>query len=187
MTPNAPAFATIVEGAGPLPDMIYLRLVESWDLEWIRQLRNDRETYIHLADPWPVTSHDQVKWLESLSRKDRIYFAACDRLSRIPVGLVRMDAIDLVNRSARIGADVIGEYRRRGYGSAIYRVLTAYCFETLGLNRLWLEVLETNKPAQHLYFKMGFVVEGTLRQAVWRGDQWVDSRIMGLLKSDPGR
>lgn len=41
-----------------------------------------------------------------------------------------------------------------------------YAFDTLGLHRVYLNVLEQNERARHFYTKCGFVYEGTSRDAI---------------------
>ena len=49
--------------------------------------------------------------------------------------------------------------RRRGIGEALLRALMAEACR-LGIRRMTLEVRESNKAAQNLYKKLGFVAEG---------------------------
>jgi RimJ/RimL family protein N-acetyltransferase len=93
-----------------------------------------------------------------------------------------MDEIDLQNRSVRVGADVAVLKRRQGYGVGIYEALKKYCFDDLGMHRIWLLVLETNRPARALYRKVGFAEEGRMKKAIWRGGCWVDYVSMSTLK-----
>jgi RimJ/RimL family protein N-acetyltransferase len=53
-----------------------------------------------------------------------------------------------------------------------------------GVNRVGLEVYDFNPRARHVYEKIGFVHEGTMRETLlWDGER-VDVHMMGLLASD---
>jgi RimJ/RimL family protein N-acetyltransferase len=57
----------------------------------------------------------------------------------------------------------------------------AYPFEQLGCNRVTTLVPEDNEPARSVVERLGFVREGTLRQAGGEGD---DLDIYGMLRSE---
>ena len=52
---------------------------------------------------------------------------------------------------------------------------------SLGLHRIELEVYAFNPRARRVYEKVGFVKEGTLRDALLWDGKWVDAEIMSLL------
>lgn len=54
-----------------------------------------------------------------------------------------------------------------GRGTAFLTELRDYAFTQLGVNCLWLDVAVDNPRARHLYEKVGFQYEGTLR-ARWK-------------------
>lgn len=72
----------------------------------------------------------------------------------------------------------------RGVGRACVRWLKRLAFRDLGAHRFWLDVRSRNERALALYRSEGFVVEGTLRDAV-RGDGgWDDLVVMGMLEDE---
>lgn len=74
--------------------------------------------------------------------------------------------------------------RNRGFGSDATKLMLKFGFESVGLNRIELEVFSFNPRAQHVYEQAGFVHEGTRREALcWKG-VWVDALIMAILRSD---
>jgi len=162
---------------------ISLRPVEVEDFKLIRGLRNNEETWPHLTDPRAIMPADQRRWYDSLSRDSRFYFVAFGKRKPF-IGLVRMDEYDSLNRSIRVGLDVVPGLRRRGNGSKIYSVIKKYCFEELGLHRVWLQVLADNIPAIKLYARHKFILEGRLREAVFRHGEFVDYMIMSILESE---
>lgn len=163
---------------------LHLRTIEQKDLQQIAELRNDETTWTQLTDPRPLGPADQKAWYESLgSRSGKLYFVAYDDLNPF-IGLIRMDEIDHLNKSIRVGADVLPSLRRKGFGKAIYRTLLKYCFDHLNMNRVWLAVLNTNEKARDLYRKMGFQEEGRYREAVYRDGAYVDYLLMSILKNE---
>ncbi|MEM9027653.1 MAG: GNAT family protein [Pseudomonadota bacterium] len=99
------------------------------------------------------------------------------------VGEVVLNQIDWINRCASFRIALWRpEHRNRGYGSIATFLAVRHGFEALSLNRIELEVYAFNPRARRVYEKMGFVLEGTRRQALlWDGD-WVDAHMMSLLR-----
>lgn len=163
---------------------ISFRLVETQDADLVRELRNDESTWVHLTDARPIFPGDQAAWLQTLGlRHGKLYFVAFDEKNPF-VGIVRMDEHDALNRSIRVGADVVPGLRRKGYGKAIYEAVKKYCFDTLNCHRVWLQVLETNFIARQLYEHSGFSHEGILRDAVWRSGRYVNYHVMSILEAE---
>ena len=61
--------------------------------------------------------------------------------------------------------------------------LIKYGFEELNLNRIWCEVY-SNNDSIHLYRKIGFKDEGILRQHVFKNGEYLDSYVLGMLKTE---
>lgn len=163
---------------------IGLRPVEAGDLGMIRDLRNDESTWVHLTDPRPISAGGQAAWLQSINLgSGKFYFVAFDAENPF-IGMVRMDEYDSVNRSIRVGADVVPGLRGKGYGKAIYGAIKKYCFDILNCHRVWLQVLETNEVARKLYSHAGFRYEGVLRDAVFRGGCYLGYHMMSILEEE---
>ncbi len=73
---------------------------------------------------------------------------------------------------------------RRGVGKGTSRFMLQYGFEQLKLNRIALQVLESNAGARALYTSLGFSEEGRLRQGQFRDGQYVDVMLMSLLAQE---
>jgi RimJ/RimL family protein N-acetyltransferase len=171
---------TVVFGDGN----VQFREVERGDLDRIRRLRNDVSTWVQLGDPAWVSPAAQEAWFASMSSAGRwVYVAEVSGQDQNFLGIVRLDEWDKINQSIRVGADVVPEMRRRGYGRAIYRALKDYCFNSLNCHRVWLCVLATN-PAKSLYEKEGFKEEGRLREAIFRYGKRVDYVVMSILRDE---
>src|SRR5687768_1171353 len=125
---------------------LYFRALEEKDLEPLRRMRNDPSTWTRLTDITFIDPEAQKKWYRGLHRDThhRRYFAVGSARSRF-LGIVRMDEIDLINRSARVGCDVVPAYRGRGLGTSIMKGVVRYCFDVMNLHRAWLAVLDSNK------------------------------------------
>lgn len=132
-----------------------------------------------LAD---VTAH----LLRCETADDRIDFAIMAEGK--PVGEAVLNHIDRPNLSGSFRIAVWNAVdRNRGFGSEATNLVVKYGFESVGLNRIELEVFSFNPRARHVYEQAGFVHEGTRREALfWKGE-WVDAQMMAMLRSDFAR
>jgi hypothetical protein len=81
---------------------------------------------------------------------------------------------------ASLGITILKGYRRRGIGMAMMTYLMEWAEKQEGLEKIWLEVLSTNKPAINLYRKLGFEIEGVKKKQYKIGDKYVDEIMMAL-------
>lgn len=74
----------------------------------------------------------------------------------------------------------------RGEGAVFVKTLITHAFVALGAARLWLDASGENPRAQRLYEKLGFVLEGRLRQHWWRPTEGraVDVLLYGMLRAE---
>lgn len=160
------------------------RPVEIDDLEMLRKLRNHPTTRSQLTDDRIVTRRAQTKWFHSIKNSGSRAYLVVSHSEYGFVGLVRMDEYDSVNKSIRVGADVVPKLRGRGLGRKIYAGIKYFCFQRLRLHRVWLAVLQTNTRARRLYLRQGFQEEGRYRQAILRKAKYHDYVIMSILEKE---
>lgn len=165
---------------------IQLRGLEATDLPDRHRWLNDPEVtryFTHLGAA-PLAYSQLLKWYQSLNPNQEIHFAV-DTLDQIHIGGAQLKSIDWKNRNAELGL-FIGDpqFRGRGMGQQITRLLTGYGFDTLNLHRLWLRVDETNHAAVHCYSKCDFRAEGCFRDEVFRDGIYHSTILMSLLENE---
>lgn len=115
---------------------------------------------------------------------DRLVLAVIDKANGELVGEVVLAGWDESNRSCWFRT-LIGEAGRgRGLGTEATRLIVNHGFRVLGLHRITLEVYDFNPRARHVYEKVGFVHEGTGREALLFDGEWIDVHFMAALDSD---
>ena len=171
---------------------IGFRPVEEGDLEDIRRLRNEPSTWIQLTTIGQISQEQQKSWFEKISKaNDCAYFSVFKEIKDFPIstegdflGIIRFDQMDSINRSVRVGCDVVPEERGKGWGTRIFEAILEFCFNESNFHRLWLCVLENNEIAMKLYKSAGFKEEGRHRQAIWRDGKFKDYIVMSLLEDE---
>ena len=115
---------------------------------------------------------------------DRLDLAIVDRATGGYVGEVVLNELDPHNRSCGLRIGIGPRGRDRGLGTEAVRLIVRYAFESVLLHRIELEVYAFNPRARHVYERVGFVHEGTRRDALRWDGEWVDAHVMALLASD---
>ena len=163
---------------------IGLRPITKDDTTFVVRLRNSPEVVRWLFSDEPVTVESHERFLDRLPANDRLYIA--QRLDdEIPVGMVGLVNIDRRNQRAEFGRFAVDpNMRRKGYAREMLLLTLLHGFEDLGLHRLWLEVLNHNEAASHLYQWSGFAEEGCLRKHILKGGTYRDIVVMGLLREE---
>lgn len=171
---------------------ICFRPIEKQDLENVRKLRNDPTTWIYLSDVTQISPAMQEKWFESMEKaSDKAYFAVFKQVKDFPIsnsgdflGIIRCDQLDHANRSIRVGADIIPTERGKGYGTLALQAILEFCFDHMGMHRVWLLTVEGNMVARRLYENVGFAEEGLYRESIWRNGDWNNMILMSILEDE---
>jgi RimJ/RimL family protein N-acetyltransferase len=174
-----------------MPEEIWIKPTELADVPEIVALRNDPSTLLHLHDVNQYSAAQTEAWLRSLPAASKRYSVFEWRNAPItPVecgeflGLVRVDRIDSVSRNCAVGLDLVAKHRGKGLSAKVYAWLLDYLFHQLNMHMVYLEVLESNERAIHVYERLGFRVDGRLRQRIFRNGTYEDSILMSLLRSE---
>ncbi|KAF2432094.1 acyl-CoA N-acyltransferase [Tothia fuscella] len=88
------------------------------------------------------------------------------------------------HRNASISIQIIEEEQGKGYGSEAIKWSLEWAFQTAGLHRISIGCISFNDGARRLYERLGFVVEGRSREAVFARGGWHDLIDMGMLEGE---
>ena len=168
---------------------VILRPLERSDYEvhYQRWLNDRRVTRYLYRGTFPMTGEQVARAYDDLLKSDadiELCVVTKDAESR-PVGIAGLHAINWIARSAEFRV-LLGEPELwgRGLGTEIAQLMIAYGFELLNLNKVWLGVSLGNEGADRSYVKSGFKEEGTLRQEVYRNNQYYDVKRMSILRAE---
>lgn len=146
--------------------------------------RNSPDVAPYMYSDHEITPEEHDRWLKAaLSSPDRRYWTI--ELDGHPVGLANIVRIDVQNSRcdwAYYLADP--STRGRGVGACVEYIVLGHVFETLGLNKLWCEVLLENEAVWKLHEAYGFVREALFREHVMKGGRFLDVVGLGMLKRD---
>jgi len=167
---------------------IYLRPMALSDVDgpyfdWL----NDYEVTRYLeTGSFPTTRATLRHYLESVARHpDNVMLAIMDKKIHVHVGNVKLGPIHRIHRRADIGI-MVGDKRfwGKGYGSEAMALMLEYGFKRLNLHKITLGVYADHAPAVRSYQKLGFVIEGTFKEQLFRDGRFRNEAMMGILKKD---
>ncbi len=170
-------------------ERVRLRAVEREDVNKFHEWVNDPEVTRGLALYLPMSFLDEENWFNLLAKRDPREKPLAIEVNKGKnwklIGNCGVFDLDSVNRSAELGI-MIGDKSEwnKGYGAEVMSLLVKHCFETLNLNRAFLRVYTENIRAVRSYEKAGFVLEGRLREAVYKFGKYDDVLIMSVLRSE---
>lgn len=139
---------------------------------------------VRLSAPFrPVHAPAHADWFRALARdRSRVAFAMRSVPRRRLIGVVQLVGIDPIHRCAEMIIR-IGERNEqgRGRGSEALRLLLDHAWRDLNLHRVEARAFATNKRAIASYKKVGFAIEGRLREAAFIDRAWTDIVVLGIV------
>jgi len=166
-------------------DELGFRPLELSDIELVRQMHNEPDTLLQMGDPWLVSPTEQRDWFEAMGkRRSDVVFLVCKVDDQEPIGVWRLQNVDVTNRVCEVGVDIFPAHRRQGYGYKTYRMLLAYLFEHYNMHTVYLRTAEYNTAGQSLYRKAGFRETGRLIESIFRYGRYWDSLLFCLTAAE---
>ena len=144
----------------------------------------------HLARFMPWAAEQTIADTRAFLDSKRVQLASNDgfecaivRDGRV-IGMVGFHAVNWRDRSTTIGYWLAAGEQGRGVMTAAVRAMVDHAFRSMGLRRVVITAAVHNDRSRAIPQRLGFVQEGTLRQAVRVGDQYFDDAVYAMLAED---
>jgi ribosomal-protein-serine acetyltransferase len=98
------------------------------------------------------------------------------------VGSIALARVDTQNRAAELGFWKSKSLLPKAQMEKVMQTFITVCWKNSPLHRLEIQTATTNLPAKLLSEKLGFVLEGSKRDALLIDEQFVNLDIYGLLR-----
>ena len=138
---------------------VRLRPTMQSDLAYVLSLEQDEQNFPFIT-PWDRTQHEAA-----IRFPDFRHFIIEGGEGLEPVGFLILIGCRSQHQSLELKRMVV-QGKGQGFGRAALRVAKRVAFDDLKAHRFWLDVKQRNQRAKAFYDSEGFVVEGTLRDAV---------------------
>ena len=145
-----------------------------------------REMWTYLFQE-PVANMEELISLlnQMLARKDRFFYAILDRETGKALGTFSLMRIDQSNRVVEVGTVIFSpELRGTRIGTEAQYLLARYVFEELNYRRYEWKCDALNLPSRRAAERLGFVYEGTFRQAVIYKGRTRDTDWLSMIDKD---
>jgi RimJ/RimL family protein N-acetyltransferase len=143
--------------------------------------RNDRRIWKWCRQNSVISEAQHVAWFRGLpTRPDvRMFSVIADNGDFI--GVAGLTSIDPINRRAEVSLIIAPLEQRKGTGAAAARTLIDHAFRDLNLNLVWGEAFD-GSPANGLFSKLCFNLDGIRREFYYREGEYVDAFLYSLTK-----
>lgn len=149
----------------------------------------------HIYKTFPVTTTscadlDKTKAfiqnaIATEKNKNGYYFYLRDVATNLLIGYVAIKNIDRKIMKCELAYFIDKEYQGQGITSQAVANTVTYCFEELGMNKVFICTSTTNIGSQKVATKNGFIQEGILREEFKNGKGKLEDIVyFGLIKSD---
>jgi ribosomal-protein-serine acetyltransferase len=168
-----------------LSDDCQLRVLEESDADELYGVVERNRAYLAEWLPWPA--EQTLEGTLDFIRKTRGQLDQNDGFQTAMVvdgrivGSVGFVGIRWEARATGIGYWLAEEQQGRGLMTRAVGALTDHAFDELDLNRVEIQVASDNRRSRAIPERLGFTVEGVLRDYERVGDRYLDIIVYGLL------
>lgn len=132
----------------------------------------------------PASIDSTKKWFRvNIGNKNRIDFTFVD-IHGVCIAMGGFTNITIDHRNAEFYVLVDPSKHGQGIGKYVSRWMYNYAFSVLNLNKIYLYTNDDNVAAYRIYEKLGFQLEGLLREHKWKNGKFQNRRFYGFLRSE---
>lgn len=166
-----------------------LEIVDDKHAELIYKLAEGNRQYLSKWLPWVnhMQSVDFIKSFIDGSKKkaaDKTDFAYVIVYENKVIGRIGVYNIDHLNKIGSIGYWIAEDFQGKGIITRACRELISYCFAILGLNRIEIRCGTNNEKSRQVPERLGFILEGIIRQGEYVNGEFIDLYCFSMLKKD---
>lgn len=170
--------------------LVGLRAIEKEDLKTLRDWRNIPSLRRNFREYRELSLQNQEKWYENLHHTNDVNFMfMIERLTdHSPLGACGLLYTNWLLRAADFSLYIgfEGSYiDRHGYAKEAALLLLEYAFNSLNLNKVWMELYEFDTTKMQLFTEeLGFKKDGILRDNCFEDGRYWNSYIISLTRKD---
>ena len=165
-------------------EKIYLRPVAKEDIDRFLICINDEEITANMLVRHPVSREEEEAWYNKTvsDSSQNITLAVVELSTDSLVGVVSINKIDHINRTATAGIWVRKEFWRNGYAAEAGEILLKYAIGTLNLRKISTSVLARNLGSIKLHERLGFEREAVLEKQHYRDGEYIDEIVFKMFR-----
>jgi diamine N-acetyltransferase len=166
-------------------DNIFLRPLETDDLEKLYEWENDSENWLVSNTLTPFSKYTLAKFIETSSQdifeSKQQRFMIVLKENNEAIGAIDIFDFDPFHLRAGIGI-LIGDkrFRKKGLAREALDVIISYAGKTLLLKQLYCNISEDNEDSLKLFIEKSFVITGQKRDWIKTGKGWLTEYFLQL-------
>lgn len=167
---------------------LQLRALNEEDAVFINEMRSD---FIgHQAaggSPFPSNLNSQKEWISKMypaGLLTNIYLAIEEIETGLFVGYCLASNINYINSNAHVGFFLHANARGKGYFKEVSIIFYSYLFDELNLRKLYSYVLSYNDIAINTDKKLGFQIDGVMKEHIYQKGKFHDAIMISLTRED---
>jgi RimJ/RimL family protein N-acetyltransferase len=158
------------------------------DLDDLFALQSDPQVMRYWSYPaWTERrqAEERLALIYKQVREDDVYiWVIADRTSDRMIGNAALFSLDRGQQRGEVGYSLMPAWQGRGLAQEAMRLVLAFAFDVIGLERLEADIDPRNTGSRKLVERLGFVHEGLLRER-WRvNGEICDAAFYGLLRRE---
>jgi ribosomal-protein-serine acetyltransferase len=170
----------------PIRDGIHLQIMEERHAEAIFSVVDANREHLRPWLPWVDKTHSSEytrqfirEALEQFARNEG--FSAAIWAHGEIAGAIGFHNVNWLNRNVEMGYWLASGFQGHGIVTDACRALIDYAFTEWELNRVEIRCATGNSRSAAVPKRLGFTLEGTLRQAQWVSDKFYNLFVFGML------
>ena len=169
-------------------ERLYLNNIREEDcnqtyLSWLM----DMEVNKYMESRFYSHSIESIKNFVKEQSEHAVYAAIRIKVTNKHIGNIKIGRLNKNHKTGEYGI-MMGDRLEwgKGYAKEASIAIINHCFSEVGLNKVLLGVIDNNTVAYQLYLKLGFVVEGVLKENFYDPDEksYRDEIRMAVFKKD---
>lgn len=166
-----------------------LKLLEPQDAQALFELTDKSRSHLKEWLPWldfTTKVSDTEEFIAGTMKgyANRSSLSAAILYQGEVVGTAGFNNINWSNKTAYIGYWLGEGNQGKGIMTRVVSTLTTYAFEHYALNKVEIRAAVGNQKSRGIPERLGYIEEGTIRQAEWLYDRYVDHVIYGILADE---
>ncbi|EPU1979721.1 UDP-4-amino-4,6-dideoxy-N-acetyl-beta-L-altrosamine N-acetyltransferase [Escherichia coli] len=157
-----------------------LRNITDEEVDLMLSWRNEPKVRRNMYTQHLISKEEHYAWWDKMKhRQDQCYYMY--EFMEQPCGIASFNNLDVNNKNSA-WAFYTSPLAPKGSGARMEFLMLDLAFITLGLHKLYCEVLEFNKAVISLHHKFGFETEGLLKEHSLIDDNFVNVHRLAILK-----
>lgn len=168
---------------------IVLNAIKLTDVDPLFRIIRDSREHLEKWLPWvdfiqsiEDERHIVEQWIYDMQIRTALHLTI--RSGDEVIGMVSTGQIDWTNQRTSIGYWIKRQSIRQNYATEATAILLTYLFSNLRLHRVFIQAATDNEGSNGVIKKLGFKIEGILRENERVKNRFLNHNIYGMTESD---